>query len=196
MGYGENKWTGRSYAILLWIGQKMNTIKHWKHWSISDLCHKLVVLLWGQQEEDQITSLTGSFYSESRFHTVLDLKQSWWPHHHYLRMEVSVGRLVSRLKSVKFQERQNPQVWLMTVREKQGRTGINSRQECGRMKKKKERQRVQVGNVLMLHFQNRLFFFFNCSSMPLCTPLLITSKEKPVPHRGSFLHGAHSKYPI
>lgn len=46
----------------------------------------------------------------------------------------------------------------MTMREKQSRIGINSRQECGRMKEEKERQRVQVGNMLMLHFQNRFFF--------------------------------------
>lgn len=47
--------------------------------------------------------------------------------------------MVSKLKAAKFKGRQKPQVGLIAMSEKQSRGGMNSRQECGRMKEKKER---------------------------------------------------------
>lgn len=48
-------------------------------------------------------------------------------------------------------------VWKVIIRGKQSRVESNSRQKCDRMKENKERQKDQMGNMLILHLQNKLF---------------------------------------
>ena len=81
-----------------------------------------------------------------------------------------------------------------TMKEKKSRIGSNSRQKCGRMKEKKERHGDQMGNMQILHFQNKLFtmliwgivYFFPhlhwSFQIETCTSVNL-----------SVLHGAHSK---